>query len=84
MKKSQKSKEENPMKTIGVILPKLPSLMLKFGSTFLKIKRDAKKAGKIFRRELIKQGIDKETAEKFTEIYLETSNIGKFFKNFKD
>ncbi len=84
MAEGKKIDEENPIKTFGVILPKLPSLVLKFGKTFLKIKRDAKKAGKIFRKELIKQGIDKETADRFTEIYLESSNIGKFFKNFKD
>ena len=44
--------------------------MFRLSGTFLRFKLDAKKGGKIFKRELIKQGFDKEKANELTEMYL--------------
>ena len=71
----------DPVKIFGMMLPSMPSLMFKFGRFYLRFKRDAKKGGRIFQKELIKQGIDEETAEGLTETYLESSNL-KNFVNF--
>jgi len=75
--------ERGGMKIFGVILPSLPKLLFKFGITFLRFKRSAKKAGKVFRKELIKQGIDKNTASELTGNYLKASEIKNFIQAFR-
>ena len=45
---------------------------------FLSFKIQAKKGGKIFEKELISQGLDKETAKKLTEAYMEPSRIRQY------
>lgn len=67
----------------GMILPHLPSLMFKLGGTFLRFKREAKKAGNTFQKELVKQGIDPTTAAELTEIYLESSNVKHYMSFFR-
>jgi hypothetical protein len=66
------------IKLFGLMLPALPSLLIRFGGTFLRFKRNAKKGGKVFQRELINQGLDKKIAEELTEKYLEGSNLSKY------
>jgi hypothetical protein len=80
-RKEEFKKGANPFKFIGIMLPVLPSLMFRLTRTFLRFKRDAKKAGKVFRKELIKQGFDKKTANDLTEKYLEGSNLTKLMLN---
>jgi len=80
-KKLGEKREERPLKLFGLLLPSLPYLTLRFGGTFLRFKRDAKKAGKIFRKELIKQGVDKQVASELTGIYIEGSNISNIIRN---
>jgi len=65
---------------IGVLLPFLPKLLFKGGVTFLRFKRSAKKAGNVFRKELINQGLDKDTASALTGHYLEGSEIKNFIQ----
>ncbi len=80
-------KGENGFNSFKMILPSLPSIIIKYGSLFLKLKRDAKKAGKIFQKELLCHGIDETMATKITAKYLETSNISNYiglFKNLKN
>ena len=48
-----------------------------------RLNKDAKKAGKVFRKELINQGVDKKTAVELTEKYLEGSNIIRYMQNFR-
>jgi hypothetical protein len=77
---AKKIKEKHrgmPFKLFGMILLSLPSLLFKSGGAFLRFKREAKKGGQIFQRELVKQGIDKSTADELTEVYMGGSNIVK-------
>ena len=67
----------------GAFLPYLPSLMLRLGGSFLRLKRDAKKAGRTFQKELLRQGIDEETATELTKMYLEPSNIKNYIGLFR-
>jgi len=67
----------------GALLPYLPLLMLRFGGSFLRLKRDAKKAGKTFHKELLRQGIDETAATQLTEIYLQPSNIKQYVDLFR-
>jgi hypothetical protein len=73
--------QEN-FRIFGLILPSLPVLMIRLSGTFLRFKREAKKAGKIFQKELINQGYNKERANKLTDMYLENSQLIKYIKNF--
>ena len=70
-------------RVLGALLPYLPSLMLRLGGSFLRLKRDAKKAGRTFQKELLRQGIDEGTAAELTEIYLEPSSIKQYMGLFR-
>lgn len=70
----------NPMKIFGALLPYLPVLLVRFSGVFLRFRRQAKKSGRIFQRELRHQGIDKETAAALTEVYLEGSHLLKYIQ----
>ena len=50
-------KERRPIRVFGILLPSLPGLIFRFGGLFLRFKRDAKKAGKVFRTELLIRGL---------------------------
>ncbi len=81
------SEEENmeftPVKIFGVIIPFIPKLMFRCAGSFLRFKRQAKKGGKAFKKELLNQGLDKKTATSLTEEYLKSSNITKIFKKMQ-
>ena len=69
MKKEIKTEREvGPIKIFGMLLPSIPSLTIKLTTTLLRFKKDAQKAGKTFKKELRKQGIDKETANELTAV----------------
>jgi hypothetical protein len=63
----------------GAMIPSLIPLVFKLGRTYLRFKKDAQKAGKIFKKQLRANGIDKKTAEEMTEIYLNSSRILRYF-----
>lgn len=75
--------EVDPFRFFGIMLSSMPSLMFRLGGIFLRFKRDAKKAGKVFRKELIDQGLDKATAAELTGIYLEGSDLLKYMQYFR-
>ena len=81
--KVEEKKDANPMRLFGMVLSSLPSLMFKFGGIYLRFKRDAKKGGHIFQKELIRQGLDKETATELTQIYVEGSDLFKSLMNLR-
>ena len=63
--------------------PRLIPLAFKIGLVYLSFKRKAKKAGKIFEKELISAGIDKDVAKLLTEDYLKSSHFLREF-DFSD
>ena len=71
------------LKLFGLLLPKIPSLMFKLSGTLLRFKTQANKAGRVFKKELVKQGLDEETAEELKEIYLEGSHIRQYLTNMR-
>ena len=75
--------ENRPFKMLGIFFPKLPSLTIKLGATFLRFKKNAQRAEKTFRKELIKQGIDKQIANDLTEKYMEGSKIKNFIQTMR-
>jgi len=76
-KKVEEASKSDSIELFGAIIPFLPRLFLKSGWAFLRFKMEAKRAGDIFQKELIDQGLDKNTATRITEIYLEGSNVFK-------
>jgi len=83
MSEKNDMREVSTFRFFGIMIPSLPSMMFRLGETFLRFKKDAKKAGKVFRKELINQGVDKKTAVELTEKYLEGSNIISYMQNFR-
>ncbi len=75
---TENTEKKNTMKFFSFIILLLPKLLLKSGITFLHFKRKANKAGKLFKKELMKQGLDKYTATGFTNIYVKGSKIKNF------
>jgi hypothetical protein len=84
MNETEKDEREEvcPIKLFGMLIPSIPSLMIRLTGTFIRFKSDANKAGKIFKKELIKQGIDKETADELTGTYMESSHIIRYIQGF--
>ncbi|KAA0002383.1 MAG: hypothetical protein FE048_03905 [Thermoplasmata archaeon] len=74
----ERERKIDNFRVFGMVLSSLPSLMFRLGKTFLKFKREAKKGGHIFQKELIAQGLDTEKAAELTEIYLESSNLKQY------
>jgi hypothetical protein len=79
----EKRRSSNPMKFVGVLLPFLPKLLFRFGIVFLGFKRKANKAGRVFRTELIKQGVDRDTATELTDTYMKTSQLKTLLQTFR-
>ena len=73
------SKDERTvdLKFLGRILPKTIPLAFKLGGQYVKFRWESRKGGKIFEKELIKQGMDKETAKELTQIYIDGARIPK-------
>jgi len=82
-KDTDKEEEISNIRIFGMVISSLPSLMFRLAGTFLKFKRDAKKGGHIFQKELIARGLDAETAAKLTGIYLESSNLMQYMRYAK-
>ena len=74
---------ENGFSTFISVIPSMIPLVFKLGIVYLRFKRKAKRAGKAFKKELIKNGIDKETAKLLTEDYLRSSRVLRQF-DFSD
>jgi hypothetical protein len=79
MPRKNKDQRGEGIRLAGVLIPSLIPLVFKLGKTYLRFKKDAQKAGKIFQKELRANGIDKETAQAMTEIYLNSSRILRAF-----
>ena len=79
-KKIKDEREVNPIKLFGMMLPSIPSLTIRLTGMFIRLKSRANKAGKVFKKELVKQGVNEKTATDLTEIYMESSHIRNYFQ----
>ena len=69
------------LQIIGQTLPRIPLLFSKFGSWYLRFKGNVNKASKIFKKQLITDGIDIQMADELTQCYTSTANM-LTLKNF--
>lgn len=81
-KKKLKDKGRKKLSPISLV-PRLIPLAIKLGFVYLSFKRKAKKAGKVFKKELLAGGMEKREAELLTEEYLKTSHFLRGF-DFSD
>jgi hypothetical protein len=81
--KSTNKEKPNIPKLIGIIGSSAPKLFFRFAPLMIRFKKQAKKGGEIFHKELLDQGIDPNTAEKLTAVYMQGSDISGFFKIFQ-
>jgi hypothetical protein len=72
--------ERNLPKLVGFLILMVPSLIFQFGIQAFRFKSKAHKAGRIFRNELQRQGLDTETAQRLTAHYLEGSDPFKLIR----
>ncbi len=84
MNKNVKDGREDvcPVKIFGMMIPILPSLIFRLTALFIRFKSDANKAGKVFKSELIKQGINEVIASELTGVYLSSSHIRNYIQRF--
>lgn len=75
MPKRNNGRARDGIQFAGALMPSLLPLMLKLGRTYLKFKKEAQRASRIFEKELRANGIDKYTAKAMTELYLESSHV---------
>jgi hypothetical protein len=78
-----KKAERNPLKIIGFLILMFPSLIFRFGGESLRFKSKARRAGRIFRKELVQQGLDRTTAAQLTAFYLEGSDPFKLLLSLR-
>ena len=74
-RKEEEMRNVDLIKWFGMIISFIPSLLVKSGGAFLRFKRQAKKGGRVFKKELINQGFDRKTASELTEVYLKGSHL---------
>lgn len=79
MPRTNGSRAGEGVRFAGILLPSLLPLIFKLGKTYLRFKKDAQKAARIFEKELRANGIDKQTAREMTEVYLSSSRILSYF-----
>ncbi|MBS3777658.1 MAG: hypothetical protein KGY65_03990 [Candidatus Thermoplasmatota archaeon] len=81
MAKSDQQIRHDSVQLMARIMSYLPVILIKSGTAWLSFKRQAKKGGKTFQKELINQGLDKEIAVQFTKEYTSSSNLVKILFN---
>jgi hypothetical protein len=81
VEKTTEKQMNDPVQFIARIISSLPMILMKSGGAWLSFKIQARRGSKSFHKELIKQGLDKHTAQLFTDEYLEGSNLIKTLFN---
>lgn len=68
---------------VGSLLLLLPKFVIRFGIQAFRLKHQAYKAARIYRRELARQGLSQIMVERLTQSYLETSDPFKLLRAFR-
>jgi hypothetical protein len=75
------TQSNDPVRIMAFIMANMPMILMRSGFAWLSFKKQAQKGAKTFQKELVNQGLDKETAKLFTKDYVESSNLVKLFMN---
>lgn len=72
--------KDDPMKYVAMAVAKGPKIALKLGWQYLRIKKRAQRAEKVFRKKLLAAGLEKETAERLAERYASTVRLKELLR----
>jgi hypothetical protein len=78
-----KKTERNPLKLLGFLILKIPILIIRFGGQALRFKSKARHAGRIFRKELMRQGLNEPIATQLTAFYLDGSDPFQLLRSLR-
>ncbi|HER45547.1 MAG TPA: hypothetical protein ENO12_01880 [Thermoplasmatales archaeon] len=70
-------------KLVGSLTRSLPLFLFRFGLEAFRLKHRAYKAARIYRRELVRQGLNDTMVHRLTQSYLETSDPFKLLRAFR-
>ena len=62
---------------VATLLPKIMGMMFRLIPTYLRFRSKARKAEKIFVKELIAQGLERKRAEELGDLYMEPTHLFK-------
>jgi hypothetical protein len=68
------------MRTAAVAVSRMPKLGVKLLFTYMKFKRKTRKSTKVFRKSLIKSGMNRQQAKELAEAYEVTFSIRKMIR----
>ncbi len=73
------TREEMP-KLIGIVLSRSPKVVLKVSWRYLRAKKKAQRAEKVFRRRLRDRGMDEGSIDRLAEMYISTVSLRSMMK----
>ena len=68
-------------KIVGIAIAKSPKLVLKISWRYLKAKKKAQRAERIFKKRLEASGVDAGTADQLADMYASTVSLRHIMKN---
>jgi hypothetical protein len=78
-----KNTEKDLPKLLGAFLLLLPKFMFRFGIQAFRFKAKARKAARIFRKELTNAGLDSTSIQRLTDSYLQSSDPFTLLRAFR-
>ena len=74
------NREEMP-RLVGIVLSKSPKIILRTGWRYLKAKKQAQRAERVFRRRLEGQGLDPDAIDRLSEMYISNVSLRVLMKD---
>jgi hypothetical protein len=75
------SNNDNVVRYSAILLTFIPFFLFRFTAQYLRFRSKVSKGSKIFKHELIKQGIDIKTAQALTNQYFKGTSLRYILKN---
>jgi len=72
---------EDIPKIVAYFIPFIPTILVKLSVFYLRVKGMARKSGIVFKKELLRNGIDEDTAERFTREYMKSSHVLRMMRH---
>lgn len=67
-----------PPQLVGMVATFLPKLLFSCGVSYLKMKHQANKSSRKFKRRMLKEGMNKKQADELTELYLKPVKLSTY------
>lgn len=80
---TQSTKNGKVLRYTSIFLTLLPFFLFRVIAEYLRFRGTVEKGGRIFQTELIKQGIDSQTAQELTRQYIQSISLKSFLKTLQ-